>query len=89
METLTGFKRAGTDLILTYHAKDAARWLQNWFTRLEIRDERIDSTAQSSAVLVESIPLSIDDSWYIMHPTNSHLLINDASKPGFYRLGGL
>lgn len=28
METLTGFKRAGTDLILTYHAKDAARWLQ-------------------------------------------------------------
>jgi porphobilinogen synthase len=29
METLTGFKRAGTDLILTYHAKDAARWLQN------------------------------------------------------------
>jgi porphobilinogen synthase len=29
METLTGFKRAGTDLILTYHAKDAARWLNN------------------------------------------------------------
>ena len=29
METLTGFKRAGTDLILTYHAKDAARRLQN------------------------------------------------------------
>jgi len=29
METLTGFKRAGADLILTYHAKDAARWLQN------------------------------------------------------------
>ena len=28
METLTGFKRAGTDLILTYHAKDAARWLE-------------------------------------------------------------
>jgi porphobilinogen synthase len=27
METLTGFKRAGADLILTYHAKDAARWL--------------------------------------------------------------
>ena len=27
METLTGFKRAGVDLILTYHAKDAARWL--------------------------------------------------------------
>jgi len=28
METLTGFKRAGADLILTYHAKDAARWLE-------------------------------------------------------------
>ncbi|MBD3882580.1 porphobilinogen synthase [Phormidium tenue FACHB-886] len=27
METLIGFKRAGADLILTYHAKDAARWL--------------------------------------------------------------
>jgi porphobilinogen synthase len=27
METLTGLKRAGADLILTYHAKDAARWL--------------------------------------------------------------
>lgn len=27
METMTGFKRAGADLILTYHAKDIARWL--------------------------------------------------------------
>ncbi len=27
LETLTGFKRSGADLILTYHAKDAARWL--------------------------------------------------------------
>jgi porphobilinogen synthase len=27
LETMTGFKRAGADLILTYHAKDAARWL--------------------------------------------------------------
>ncbi|MBW4654549.1 MAG: porphobilinogen synthase [Kaiparowitsia implicata GSE-PSE-MK54-09C] len=27
METLTSFKRAGADLILTYHAKDAARWM--------------------------------------------------------------
>ncbi|TLM78862.1 MAG: porphobilinogen synthase [Actinobacteria bacterium] len=27
LETLTGFKRAGADLILTYHAKDAAGWL--------------------------------------------------------------
>jgi porphobilinogen synthase len=29
METLTSFKRAGADLILTYHAKDAARWLHS------------------------------------------------------------
>ncbi|MFC0212624.1 porphobilinogen synthase [Paenibacillus chartarius] len=28
METLTGMKRAGADIILTYHAKDAARWLK-------------------------------------------------------------
>ncbi|MBS3973330.1 MAG: porphobilinogen synthase [Actinobacteria bacterium] len=27
LETLTSLKRAGADLILTYHAKDAARWL--------------------------------------------------------------
>jgi len=28
METLTAIKRAGADIILTYHAKDAARWLK-------------------------------------------------------------
>jgi porphobilinogen synthase len=27
LESLTSMKRAGADLILTYHAKDAARWL--------------------------------------------------------------
>jgi len=27
LETLTAFKRAGADLVITYHAKDAARWL--------------------------------------------------------------
>lgn len=27
LETLTGIRRAGADLILTYHAKEAARWL--------------------------------------------------------------
>ena len=27
MEVLTGIKRAGADLIISYHAKDAARWL--------------------------------------------------------------
>ncbi len=28
LETLTSFKRAGADMILTYHALDAARWLR-------------------------------------------------------------
>ncbi|MBF0110640.1 MAG: porphobilinogen synthase [Magnetococcales bacterium] len=29
LETLTGFKRAGADIILTYHATKAAEWLNN------------------------------------------------------------
>lgn len=29
LELLTGIKRAGADLILSYHAKDAARWLRD------------------------------------------------------------
>jgi porphobilinogen synthase len=28
LELLTGIKRAGADLIVTYHAKDAARWIE-------------------------------------------------------------
>ncbi|MBV8556087.1 MAG: porphobilinogen synthase [Planctomycetaceae bacterium] len=28
LETLTGFKRAGADMIITYHAPDVARWLR-------------------------------------------------------------
>jgi porphobilinogen synthase len=28
LELLTGVRRAGADLVVTYHAKDAARWLQ-------------------------------------------------------------
>ena len=28
LEILTGIRRAGADLVVTYHAKDAARWLQ-------------------------------------------------------------
>lgn len=28
LETLTGLKRAGADMIITYHAKDAVRWLK-------------------------------------------------------------
>jgi porphobilinogen synthase len=27
LETLTGMKRAGADLIITYHALDVAHWL--------------------------------------------------------------
>ena len=29
MEILTGIKRAGADIIITYHAKEVARWLQS------------------------------------------------------------
>ena len=29
LETLTAIRRAGADIVITYHAKDAARWLQN------------------------------------------------------------
>ena len=29
LELLTGIQRAGASIILTYHAKDAARWLKN------------------------------------------------------------
>lgn len=29
MEILTGIKRAGADIVITYHAKDAAGWLQD------------------------------------------------------------
>ena len=28
LETLTGIRRAGADIVITYHAKDVARWLQ-------------------------------------------------------------
>ena len=28
MENLTGIKRAGADIIITYHALDAAKWLE-------------------------------------------------------------
>jgi porphobilinogen synthase len=28
LEMLLGMKRAGADLIITYHAKDAIRWMQ-------------------------------------------------------------
>jgi porphobilinogen synthase len=28
LELLTGIQRAGADIILTYHAKDAAKWLK-------------------------------------------------------------
>jgi porphobilinogen synthase len=28
LETLTSIRRAGADIIISYHAKDAALWLQ-------------------------------------------------------------
>jgi porphobilinogen synthase len=28
LETLTGIRRAGADLIITYHAREAAEWLR-------------------------------------------------------------
>ena len=28
LETLTAIRRAGADIVITYHAKDAARWLR-------------------------------------------------------------
>jgi porphobilinogen synthase len=28
LEALTGIRRAGADIVITYHAKEAARWLQ-------------------------------------------------------------
>jgi porphobilinogen synthase len=29
LEVLTAIKRAGADMIITYHAKEASEWLQN------------------------------------------------------------
>jgi porphobilinogen synthase len=29
LETLVGIRRAGADLVITYFAKDAARWLRD------------------------------------------------------------
>jgi len=29
LETLTAIKRAGADIIITYHAKEVAQWLQD------------------------------------------------------------
>ena len=29
LEVLTAIKRAGADMIITYHAKEAAEWLQS------------------------------------------------------------
>jgi porphobilinogen synthase len=28
LESLIGIRRAGADIVITYHAKDVARWLQ-------------------------------------------------------------
>ena len=39
LETLTSIRRAGADIIITYHAKDAARWLSEWAHRTARSDE--------------------------------------------------
>ncbi len=44
MEIMTGIKRAGADLIITYHAKDVASWL----SRFEARGSRQRSEAEKS-----------------------------------------
>jgi len=33
LEILTAIKRAGADIIITYHAKEAARWLREGLGR--------------------------------------------------------
>jgi porphobilinogen synthase len=40
LETLTGFKRAGIDFILTYHALDAAHWLREDGSTLPRKGDR-------------------------------------------------
>ncbi|MCZ7663559.1 MAG: porphobilinogen synthase [Thermoleophilia bacterium] len=40
METLLAIKRAGADIIITYHAKDAARWLAERVSAKSLGDER-------------------------------------------------
>ena len=48
LEILTSIKRAGANIILTYHAKDAARWLKEELTALE--------QASCVTVAVENMP---------------------------------
>ena len=42
LEILTGIHRAGASIILTYHAKDAARWLKNDLTLKVVLFHRTD-----------------------------------------------
>ena len=40
LETLTSIRRAGADIVITYHAKDAARWLQTLTATPKVRSRK-------------------------------------------------
>ena len=57
-EILTSIQRAGTEIILTYHAKDVARWLKACSTPLELWKERqsiSEESNQHSAVSTQPV----------------------------------
>src|SRR5205807_2458144 len=57
LEVLTAIKRAGADMIITYHAKEAAEWLQSYPPSLSISTKEQEnsypeeSTARSGTTL--------------------------------------
>ena len=46
LEVLTGIRRAGADLVVTYHAKDAAAWLQTERVKARVDDRPEDDRAR-------------------------------------------
>ena len=48
LETLTSIRRAGADAVITYHAKDAARWLSERTDRPESRPRRSCAAASTA-----------------------------------------
>ena len=51
LEILTSLRRAGADTIITYHAKDAARWL----ARAELIDDDADAAERAAAAATPKI----------------------------------
>ena len=52
LEALTSIRRAGADIVITYHAKDAARWLQlteRWKIRAARTARRARSTTSTAS----------------------------------------